>query len=70
MRSSFDYFEQQFPSITNFGRLAESYAEDDPSASIWKSGLIAESIVSMIYKYDHIPEPTDRTAVTRINFLK
>lgn len=70
MRSSFDYFEQQFPSITNFGRLAESYAEDDPSASIWKSGLIAESIVSMIYKYDHIPEPADRTAVTRINFLK
>lgn len=70
MRSSFDYFEQQFPSITNFGRLAETYAENDPSASIWKSGLIAESIVSMIYKYDHIPEPADRAAVTRINFLQ
>lgn len=34
-----------------------------------KLGMIGETVVNLMFRYDHIPAPYDNTAVTRIDTL-
>lgn len=70
MESNFDYLSADFPSLAALGRLAESYVDSDPNSSLMKQGMIGESIVSMMFNFDRLPEPYDNKAVNRINVLQ
>jgi len=69
MGGNFDYLKGPFPSLATLGNLAEAYRQSDPNSSLMKQGLIGESIVSMMFKFDHVTGPHDNKAVTRINAL-
>ena len=64
--SNFDFLQERFPVLANFGSLAEQYCYSDPNSALIKSGMIGETIVNLIFRYDHIEEPYDNTAVYRI----
>lgn len=66
---NFAFLENVFPSLANLGRLAEAYRESDPNSALIKLGMIGESIVSMMFKFDRVPEPRDNTAAKRIAAL-
>ncbi|MBH0083004.1 type I restriction-modification system endonuclease [Salinibacterium sp. SWN167] len=70
MGSNFDYLEDAFPSLANLGRLAEAYRQSDPNSSLLKQGMIGESIVSMMFKFDSVTKPYDDRAITRIDSLQ
>lgn len=69
MADNFSFLELPFPSLANLGQLAEKYRESDPNSSIMKMGMLGESIVSMMMKFDHVQEPYENTAVKRIDAL-
>ncbi|EEZ91935.1 helicase C-terminal domain protein [Mobiluncus mulieris 28-1] len=70
MSDNFSFLEKDFPSLANFGHLAEAYRETDPSTAIMKLGQIGEAIISMIFKFDRVPEPTENKAIVRIDTLQ
>lgn len=59
-----------FPSLATLGDLAEAYRQSDPNSSLMKLGLIGESIVSMMFKFDNVKEPEDNRAIARIDALQ
>ena len=67
--SNFSFLEGRFPVLANFGSLAELYCFTDPNSSLIKLGMIGETIVNLIFTYDHIRTPYDNTAVVRIDTL-
>lgn len=69
MASNFDFLQDKFPAIYKFGELAEKYLYSDPNSCLLKIGMIGETIVNLIFKYDRINEPYDNTAVNRIDTL-
>ena len=69
MESNFDFLQQDFPVLANFGRLSERYCYSDPNSSLIKLGMMGETIVNLIFTYDKIPLPNDNAANVRINVL-
>ena len=67
MKSNFEFLSQEFPVLSNFGKLAEQYLFSDPNSCLMKLGMIGETIVNLMFTYDKIDVPYDNTAVTRIN---
>lgn len=70
MGGNFNYLEGPFPSLATLGNLAEAYRQSDPNSSLMKLGLIGESIVSMMFKFDNVKEPEDNRAIARIDALQ
>lgn len=70
MRGNFNYLKGSFPSLATLGNLAEAYRQSDPNSSLMKLGLIGESIVSMMFKFDNVKEPEDNRAIARIDALQ
>lgn len=69
MDSNFDFLKDDFPVLANYGYLAEQYCYSDSNSSLMKLGMIGETIVNLIFKYDKIPLPNNNTAVARIDIL-
>lgn len=63
--SNFAFLEEKFPVLANFGLLAEKYCYSDSNSCLMKLGMIGETIVNLIFKYDRVPLPYDNTAVAR-----
>lgn len=70
MGGNFDYLKGLFPSLATLGNLAEAYRQSDPNSSLMKLGLIGESIVSMMFKFDNVKEPEDNRAIARVDALQ
>ncbi|MCD8148879.1 MAG: type I restriction-modification system endonuclease [Clostridiales bacterium] len=70
MQSNFEFLNERFPVLGNFGELAEKYCYSDSNSCLMKLGMIGETIVNLMFTYDRIPLPYDNTAVTRINTLQ
>lgn len=69
MPSNFEFLQDRFPVLADYGRKAEKYLYSDPNSCLMKLGLIGETIVNLVFKYDRIPYPYDNTAVYRIDAL-
>ena len=69
MKSNFEFLNSHFPVLANFGELAEKYCYSDANSCLLKLGMIGETIVNLIFTYDHLKPPYDNTAVTRIDTL-
>lgn len=69
MKSNFDFLENEFPVLAQFGKKAECYLESDPNSCLMKLGMIGETIVNLMFTYDRIAFPDDNTAVKRIDTL-
>ena len=69
MASNFKFLETEFPSLAEFGNLAEQYCYTDPNSCLMKLGMIGETIVKLMFRYDKIPAPYEDSAVNRINVL-
>ena len=69
MVSNFAFLKEAFPVLANFGELAEQYLYSDSNSCLMKLGMIGETIVNLIFTYDHIPLPYDNKADTRIRTL-
>ena len=69
MKSNFDFLQNHFPVLANFGSLAEQYCFSDSNSCLMKLGMIGETIVNLIFTYDRIPFPADNSAVNRIDTL-
>lgn len=69
MKSNFLFLADDFPVLAHMGGLAESYLYSDSNSCIMKLGMMAETIVNLIYTYDKISLPYDNTASNRINIL-
>lgn len=69
MKSNFDFLDEDFPVLANFGKLAEKYCYSDSNSCLLKLGMIGETIVNLMFTYDRIAQPYDNTAVTRIDTL-
>ena len=69
MASNFDFLQKDFPVLANFGRLAEQYCYSDSNSCLMKLGMIGDTIVNLIFTYDHLPVPYENTAVARIDVL-
>ncbi|MDO5722521.1 MAG: type I restriction-modification system endonuclease [Actinomycetaceae bacterium] len=67
--ANFAFLKDNFPSLENLGTLAETYLYTDPSTAIMKLGILCESMIELIYQYDRVPPPYDRSAVKRIDTL-
>lgn len=69
--SNFDFLDERFPSLARFGRLAEKYWTSDPASALIKMGQMEETMVNLMFKYEHIPLRTyDSNAALRINQLR
>lgn len=66
---NFAFLEKLFPSLANLGNLAEAYRQSDPNSALMKLGMLCESIVSLMFKYDQVREPYENTLVMKINTL-
>lgn len=69
MKSNFEFLNNYFPVLANFGELAEKYLYSDSNSCLMKLGMIGETIVNLCFTYDRIPLPQDNTAANRINGL-
>lgn len=69
MPSNFEFLEKNFPVLADYGRKAENYLYSDSNSCLMKLGMIGETIVNLIFKYDRISIPYDNTAVIRIDTL-
>ena len=69
MVSNFSFLQDKFPVLADYGSKAEKYLYSDSNSSLMKLGMIGETIVNLIFRYDHLPFPYENTAVTRIDTL-
>ncbi len=69
MKSNFEFLNNYFPVLANFGELAEKYLYSDSNSCLMKLGMIGETIVNLCFTYDRILLPQDNTAANRINGL-
>ena len=69
MKSNFDFLNEDFPVLAQFGKMAETYLYSDSNSCLMKLGMIGETIVNLIFTYDRIALPGDNTAVNRITVL-
>ena len=69
MGSNFGFLNKDFPVLANFGELAERYLYSDSNSSLMKLGMIAETIVNLIFTYDRIDLPFENNASNRIDKL-
>lgn len=69
MPSNFSFLEEKFPVLADYGQKAEKYLYSDSNSCLMKLGMIGETVVNLMFKYDHIQYPYDNTAVTRIDTL-
>ena len=69
MGSNFDFLNETFPVLAQFGKTAEKYLYSDANSCLMKLGMIGETIVNLMFTYDGIPLPQDNTAVKRIDTL-
>lgn len=69
MKSNFDFLEKEFPVLAQFGKKAEAYLYSDSNSCLMKLGMIGETIVNLMFTYDHIAVPTENTAANRITVL-
>ena len=67
--SNFDFLNNDFPVLANFGQLAEKYLFSDSNSCLMKLGMIGETIVNLMFTYDKIALPAENTAVNRISTL-
>ena len=49
MKSNFDFLENEFPVLSQFGKKAECYLESDPKSWLMKLGMIGETIVNLMF---------------------
>ena len=59
MKSNFAFLEDTFPSLANFGKLAEKYCYSDSNSCLIKLGMIGETIVNLMFKFDKISLPVE-----------
>lgn len=69
MSSNFDFLKEKFPALANFGNLAEKYLYSDSNSSLIKLGMMGETIVNLMIKYDDISVNENATAVDKIRIL-
>ncbi len=69
MPSNFYFLKEKFPVLADYGQKAEKYLYSDSNSCLMKLGMIGETVVNLMFKYDHIQYPYDNTAVTRIDTL-
>lgn len=69
MKSNFAFLQQYFPVLANFGEMAEKYCYSDPNSCLMKLGMIGETMVNLIFTYDHLAQPYEDTASARIGAL-
>lgn len=69
MGSNFDFLNETFPVLAQFGKTAEKYLYSDANSCLMKIGMIGETIVNLMFTYDGIPLPQDNIAVKRIDTL-
>lgn len=69
MNSNFEFLEERFPVLANFGEQAERYLYNDSNSCLMKLGMIGETIVNLIFIYDRISLPRENTPVRRIDTL-
>ena len=66
---NFDFLKSKFPILYKFGSNAESYLYSDSNSCLMKLGMMGETIVNLIFRYDRIPFPSDNSAAKRIDAL-
>ena len=67
--SNFEFLKEHFRSLENLGTLAESYLYTDPNSAIMKLGILCESVVELIYKFDRVRPPGENIPIKRIDRL-
>ena len=69
MKSNFDFLDNEFPVLAQFGKKAELYLYSDSNSCLMKLGMIGETVVNLMFTYDRITLPAENTAVNRIAVL-
>ncbi|MBR5757516.1 MAG: type I restriction-modification system endonuclease [Thermoguttaceae bacterium] len=69
MPSNFDFLQDSFPHLANWGALAEKYVRSDPAACLYHLGRIAETFTLFIFKSQNVPYPEKNDHCNRINAL-
>ena len=69
MSNNFDFLQNDFPVLAQFGQKAEAYLYSDSNSCLMKLGMIGETIVNLMFTYDRIALPFENTAVNRIATL-
>lgn len=69
MPSNFDFLEVKFPILADYGKKAEKYLYSDSNSCLMKLGMIGETIVNLICKFDRVQLPFENTAAVRIDIL-
>ena len=72
MTSNFAFLKDRFPELAQLGGLAEKYWTSDPNSCLIKLGMMGETIVNLMFRFDDIPLPFgDRNnAAGRIQALR
>lgn len=69
MPSNFEFLQDKFPVLADYGQKAEKYLYSDSNSCLMKLGMIGETIVNLIFKFDRVALPYDNTPVVRIDTL-
>lgn len=69
MSSNFDFLSEKFPVLADYGKKAENYLYSDSNSCLMKLGMIGETVVNLMFRFDRIPFPYDNTAAARIDTL-
>ena len=71
--SNFSFLEEKWPVLAQLGENAEQYMYVDSNIAMYKAGLFAEKLVSIMFQLDGIKEPdnvNENTHANRIKILK
>lgn len=70
MESNFEFLKKYWSELYEAGRMAESHVYNDPNASVFKMGVLAENLTKRIFQYERMDLPEDDSQANLINILR
>lgn len=68
--SNFEFLEQNWPMLSDLGKLAEKNIYQDSNTTLIKLGMFAELMVDYMFAYDNLEDPDDNSQLNKIRILK
>lgn len=70
MLSNFAFLQEKFPALAKLGTLAEKYCFSDANSALIKIGMLGETIINLMFRFDRITVYANSSAKDKIDQLE
>lgn len=70
MVSNFSFLQEKFPALARLGTLAEQYCFADANSALIKIGMLGETIINLMFRFDKLTVYANSTAKDKIDQLE